>query len=105
MSATRCENGSYELDPAELYRVFPAPAPQPAASDTAQPAVEREGTLRMRLERAVRERDREREERSRDRDQMQAAIDDLRARRDRAESRIGELPPAPRRRLRLWDRS
>ena len=29
LSATRCENGSYQIDPAELYRVFPGPAPQP----------------------------------------------------------------------------
>ena len=108
MSAIRREDGSYQIDPAELYRVFPATAAQPAASNTTQPADERDGTLRMRLEVAERERDREREERNREREQMQATIDDLRTRLDRAESRIAGLlpaPPAPRRRLRLWGRN
>lgn len=108
MSAIRCEDGSYQIDPAELYRVFPTPIPQPAASNTTQPNEEQDGTLRMQLELAERERDREREERSREREQMQATIDDLRARLDRAESRIAGLLPAPptsRRRLRLWGRN
>lgn len=108
MSATRCDDGSYQIDPAELYRVFPTPVPQPAVLNTAQPALERDGTLRMQLELAERERDRERQERSRERDQMQATIDDLRTRLDRAESRIAGLllaPPAPQRRLRWWGRS
>jgi hypothetical protein len=108
LSATRCENGSYQIDPAELYRVFPAPVPQPTTSNAAQPESERDGTLRMQLEVAERERDREREERSREREQMQATIDDLRARLDRAESRIAGLlpaPPTPRRRWGLWGRS
>lgn len=108
LSATRCEDGSYQIDPAELYRVFPAPVPQPTTSNAAQPESERDGTLRMQLEVAERERDREREERSREREQMQATIDDLRARLDRAESRIAGLlpaPPTPRRRWGLWGRS
>ena len=107
LSATRCEDGSYQIDPAELYRVFPAPVPQPATSNTAQPASEREGTLRMQLEVAERERHREREERNREREQMQATIDDLRTRLDRAESRIAGLlpaPPARQGRWRLWGR-
>ena len=112
LSATRCEDGSYQIDPAELYRVFPAPVPQPTTSNAAQPESERDGTLRMQLEVAERERDRdrdrEREECSREREQMQATIDDLRARLDRAESRIAGLlpaPPTPRRRWGLWGRS
>lgn len=107
MSATRCEDGSYQIDPAELYRVFPLPVPQPAASNTTQPSSERDGTLRMQLEVAERERDREREERNREREQMQATIDDLRTRLDRAESRIAGLLPAPpvrQGRWRLWGR-
>lgn len=99
-SATRCEDGSYRIDPAELYRVFPLPVAQPAASNTAQPDGDPTGTLRMQLELMERERNRERE-------QMQATIDDLRARLDRAESRIAGLLPAPsvqRRRWRLWGR-
>lgn len=107
MSATRCEDGSYRIDPAELYRVFPAPVPQPTPSNAAQPPSERDGTLRMQLEVAERERDREREERKREREQMQATIDDLRTRLDRAESRIAGLLPAPpvrQGRWRLWGR-
>ena len=108
LSATRCEDGSYQIDPAELYRVFPAPVPQPTTSNATQPESELDGTLRIQLEMAERERDREREERSREREQMQATIDDLRARLDRAESRIAALlpaPPTPRRRWGLWGRS
>ena len=100
LSANRCEDGSYQIDPAELYRVFPATAPQPATSNTTQPGSELTGTLRMQLETVERERNRERE-------QMQATIDDLRARLDRAESRIAGLLPAPpvsQRRWRLWRR-
>mgnify|MGYP002714412128 CR=1 FL=1 len=105
LSAVRCEDGSYRIDLAELYRVFPAPVPQPTASNTTQPASERDGTLRMQVEAAERERDREREERNREREQMQATIDDLRTRLDRAESRIAGLLPAPpirQGRWRLW---
>lgn len=101
MSATRCENGSYQIDPAELYRVFPLPVPQPASSNTAQPGSDPPETLRMQLETVERERNRERE-------QMQATIDDLRARLDRAESRIAGLlpaPPARQRKWRLWGRN
>ena len=105
LSATRCEDGSYQIDPAELYRVFPAPVPQPTTSNATQPESELDGTLRIQLEMAERERDREREERNREREQMQATIDDLRVRLDRAESRIAGLlsaPPVPQRRWRLW---
>lgn len=108
LSATRCDDGSYQIDPAELYRVFPVSVPQPAASSTTQPGREPDGTMRMRLEVAESERDREREERNREREQMQATIDDLRARLDRAESRIAGLLPAPsaaRRQWWLWRRN
>jgi hypothetical protein len=74
LSATRYEDGSYQIDPAELYRVFPIPVPQLVVSNAAQPATERTGTLRMQLEAAERERDHEREERNREREQMQATI-------------------------------
>jgi hypothetical protein len=100
LCATRCEDGSYQIDPAELYRVFPLPVPQPAASNAMQPDNDPTGTLRMQLETVERERNRERE-------QMQATIDDLRARLDRAESRIAGLlpaPPARQRKWRLWGR-
>lgn len=100
LSATRCEDGSYQIVPTELYRVFPVTVPHPAASNTTQPNSDPTETLRIQLETAERERNRERE-------QMQATIDDLRARLDRAESRIAGLLPAPpvsQRRWRLWKR-
>lgn len=100
LSATRCEDGAYQIDPAELYRVFPPPVAQPAVSNTAQPDGDPTGTLRMQLETLERERSRERE-------QMQATIEDLRTRLDRAESRIAVLLPAPpvqQRKWRLWGR-
>lgn len=100
LSATLREDGSYEIDPAELYRVFPLPSSQPVASNTTQPDSNPTGTLRMQLEMMERERNRERE-------QMQATIDDLRARLDRAESRsAGLLPSLPvrQRKWRLWGR-
>ena len=34
LSATRTEMGSYEIDPAELSRVYPFPAPTEAAGET-----------------------------------------------------------------------
>ena len=104
LSATRCEDGSYQIDPAELYRVFPAPVPQPTTSNATQPESELDGTLRIQLEMAERERDREREERNREREQMQATIDDLRTRLDRAESRIAGLLPTPPVRQGRWRR-
>lgn len=100
LAAARREDGSYEIDPAELYRVFPLPSSQPVASNTMQPGIDPTETLRMQLDMMERERDRERE-------QMQTTIDDLRARLDRAESRIAGLLPAPpvrQRRWRLWGR-
>lgn len=95
LSAVRCEDGSYRIDPAELYRVFPLPVAPPAASNGTQPGSDPTGTLRMQLETPERERNRERE-------QMQATIDDLRVRLDRAESRIAGLLPAPPARQRKW---
>lgn len=100
LSATRCEDGNYRIDPSELYRVFPLLVARPVASNTTQPDGDPTGTLWMQLEAVERERSRERE-------QMQATIDDLRARLDRAESRISGLLPAPpvrQRRWRLWSR-
>lgn len=100
LSATRCEDGSYRIEPSELYRVFPLPVARPAASNTTQPDGDPIGTLRMQLETLERERSRERE-------QMQATIENLRTRLDRAESRIAALLPAPpvrQRKWRLWGR-
>jgi hypothetical protein len=81
ISAAKAHDGSYEIEPSELHRVFPPNGAQQVASNDAQPHEEHGATLRFRLEILEAERQRER-------DQMQATIDDLRARLDRSEDRI-----------------
>ena len=95
ISATKKHDGSYELEPAELHRVFPPNSAQQAPSNDTQPHKEQDETLRFRLEIIEAERQRER-------DQMQATIDDLRARLDRSEDRITALIAAPQRSRRWW---
>ena len=100
MSAFKGNDGAYRIDPAELHRVFDAPVAHPTQSNEEKPQTERLEHLKKRLE--VFERERERE-----RDQMQATIEDLRARLDRSEDRITALLsdrriPEPRRRW--WHR-
>ncbi len=98
VSAKKASNGSYEIDPAELHRVFDSTIAQPDPSNVAQPHEEYPETLRLRLDIAEKERIRERE-------QMQATIDDLRARLDRSEDRVTALlsdQRPPRRRWWLW---
>jgi polyhydroxyalkanoate synthesis regulator phasin len=93
ISANKAYDGSYEIEPAELHRVFEPNGSQQATSNDTQPPEEQSATLRLRLEILETERQRER-------DQMQATIDDLRARLDRSEDRISALlaaPPAPKR--------
>ena len=93
ISAAKAHDGSYEIEPSELHRVFPPNGAQQVASNDAQPHEEHGATLRFRLEILEAERQRER-------DQMQATIDDLRARLDRSEDRISALltaPPTPKR--------
>ena len=88
ISAKKSHDGSYEIEPSELHRVFdPNSAQQPSSNDT-QPHEEQIATLRFRLEILEAERQRER-------DQMQATIDDLRARLDRSEDRFIALLAAP----------
>ena len=96
ISAARSHDGSYEIEPSELHRVFPPNGTKHAPSNDTQPPEEHSETLRLRLEILEAERQRER-------DQMQATIDDLRARLDRSEDRVTALlaPPAPKRR-RWW---
>jgi hypothetical protein len=94
ISAQKSHDGSYEIEPSELHRVFePNGAQQPSSNDT-QPHEERHATLRLKLEILETERQRER-------DQMQATIDDLRTRLDRAEDRVTGLLAAPKR-TRWW---
>ena len=95
MSASKAADGTYRIDPAELHRVFDAPGAHPVRSNDADQGLEPPDRLRLRLELIERERERER-------DQMQATIDDLRARLDRSEDRITALladqrTPKPRR--------
>lgn len=98
ISAKKASNGSYEIDPAELHRVFDSTTAQPEQSNDTQPHEEQPETLRLRIDIAEKERIRERE-------QMQATIDDLRARLDRSEDRVTALlsdQRPPRRRWWLW---
>jgi hypothetical protein len=87
MSATIKEYGKYEIDPAELFRVFqPKPAPDASTDTMQQNAPEQKGgatdaiaseirELRARLEVLWQERTRERE-------QLESTIKDLRTRLD-----------------------
>ena len=97
ISATKAHDGSYEIEPSELHRVFPLNGAQQVASNDTQPHEEQGATLRIRLE--VLE-----VERQRERDQMQATIDDLRARLDRSEDRITALLASPSKRMRCSPR-
>lgn len=95
ISASKSLDGSYEIEPSELHRVFPPNGAQQAPSNDTQPSEERDATLRLRLEILEAERQRER-------DQMQATIDDLRVRLDRSEDRFTALLAAPPKRTRWW---
>lgn len=95
LSASRVDGGGYQIDPAELFRAFPKTTPEPVPSNDTQPHEERGSTMQFRMEMAERDTAREREERQREREQAEATIQDLRARLDRAESRIAALLPSP----------
>jgi hypothetical protein len=77
--------------------VFEPNGAQLASSNDTQPNEEQGATLRIRLEILESERQRER-------DQMQATIDDLRARLDRSEDRVTALLAAPPKEKRWWSR-
>lgn len=99
ISAHKAQDGSYEIDPAELHRVFAPNGAQQTTSNDTQPPEQPSAILQLRLEILEAERRRERE-------QMQATIDDLRTRLDRSEDRVTTLLAAPetpvRRRWWLW---
>lgn len=95
ISAKKVHDGSYEIEPAELHRVFSPSVAQQLQSNDTQPEIERDPNLRLRLEILEAERQRERA-------QMQATIDDLRTRLDRSEDRITALLGAPAKRRRWW---
>jgi hypothetical protein len=95
ISAKKSHDGSYEIEPSELHRVFEPSGVQQAPSNDTQPHEERDATLRIRLEILEAERQRER-------DQMQATVDDLRARLDRSEDRVTALLAAPQKPRNWW---
>lgn len=80
VSATKTENGTYSIEPAELHRVFP-PVPvernaeRSIRNDEEHPGSDL-GTLRIQLATIEKERERERQ-------QLQETITDLREDRDR----------------------
>lgn len=82
ISASKNENGTYEIEPAELHRIFPAIAQHRAqqsketGSNSPQRADAISETLRIRLEMLEKERDRERA-------QLEETITDLREDRDK----------------------
>lgn len=80
LSAQRKEDGSYRIDPAELFRVWPAPLAEPSQTD---PQTDPRGTpelLQMKIEMLEAQLVREQE-----------AVEDLRGRLDRAEDRMALL--------------
>lgn len=94
LSAQRHEDGTYSIDAAELFRVFPPTLPEPVQKRGAEPQEERPATptvteevLRVRVEMLQAQLERE-----------QDTVADLRRRLDRAEERILALshsPPTP----------
>jgi chromosome segregation ATPase len=94
ISAGKNSSGTYEIDPSELHRVYPA-TPQRVAqhntSNDAQHPDKHDKTMKVKLYLLEAERERER-------DQLQSTINDLRSRLDRSEERITALLPAPTKR-------
>lgn len=75
LSATRNEQGEYQIDPAELFRVYP-PTSKPTVSDLHEETPVNTDGLHRELELL-------RDERARERAQLEATIADLRSERDR----------------------
>jgi len=82
LSATKNEKGEYEIDTAELFRVFPI-ASKPLVSDL-------QSETHIYTNDLQRELDVLREERTRERQQLETTISDLRAERERLLSVIEE---------------
>lgn len=82
ISASKNENGAYEIEPAEVHRIFPSVAqrsaqyPKETDSNGSQQGDATSETLRIRLEMLEKERDRERA-------QLEETIADLREDRDK----------------------
>lgn len=88
ISAAKKQNGSYEIDPAELHRVFPATSAEHASETQQNTTEDTNQTLKARL--SILE-----TERLRERQQLQDTIDDLRERLDKSEQRVTALLAAP----------
>jgi len=82
LSSTKNEKGEYEIDPAELFRVFPL-ASKPPVSDLQSETPIYTNYLQREL-------DVLQEERTRERQQLETTISDLRAERERLLSVIEE---------------
>ncbi len=84
MSARRKDDNSYEIDPAELHRVFPPVSECDGGTDnTLRPDMpEDTNLLRLKLESALEKIEALDTERERERRDAQATIDDLRRRLD-----------------------
>ena len=110
ISAVKGDSGAYEIDPAELHRVFPPAtaqrdAQQAASNDTQRPTVAWETSRLERIAELERElavaqsRSISLEEQ---RQQMNETIEDLRGRLDRSEERVTALLVAPPQKRRGW---
>lgn len=110
ISASKNESGTYEIDPAELHRVFPPATaqrntPQAQSNDAQRLAVAFETSTLERISELEKEvavsqsRSISLEEQ---RQQMTETIEDLRGRLDRAEARVTALLIAPTPKRRSW---
>jgi excisionase family DNA binding protein len=82
ISATKNEKGEYDIDPAELFRVFPIASKLPVSDLQSETHIYTNDLQR--------ELDVLREERTRERQQLETTISDLRAERERLLSVIEE---------------
>jgi hypothetical protein len=95
ISAAKGENGSYEIDPAELHRVFPpAAAQQPQSNDMQQvkfPPISSTLTRILELEKELAVAREHANGLEAQKDQMADTINDLRKRLDSSEGRVTAL--------------
>lgn len=91
ISASKGVKGSYQIDPAELHRVFESTGAKQSIKNDMQPTVEQVENLQIRLKISE-------EERARERSQLESTISDLRARLDR----VTGLLAAPPTKVRRW---
>ncbi len=92
LSAPRGENGQYEIDPSELFRVYPRTEQKPNTKTETEPLEKDTKTalllqkiefLEQKISGIEEDRDNLRGERDRERKQLQETIDNLRADHDR----------------------